>query len=305
MKAVFATGYGPPERLELKEIAIPTPGDHDILVKVMATTVNAGDARMRAFRVPPLLWLPARLMLGLFRPRQPVFGLELSGEVIAVGAKVTRFKTGDAVLASTEKAHFGAHAEYKCLPENGPVALKPGSVSFEDAATLPIGAVTALHFLEKAGIQSGQQVLIYGASGAVGTFAVQLARFFGARVTGVCSTTNLALVQSLGAQMVIDYTRTDVVSGDARYDLVFDTVGGLRPARARRILKAGGRFVTALGFDSASADASRLDFLTALVARGELRPVIDRRYRIDQLVEAHRYVDTQRKKGHVVVLPWL
>ncbi|PKL77201.1 MAG: NAD(P)-dependent alcohol dehydrogenase [Candidatus Melainabacteria bacterium HGW-Melainabacteria-1] len=301
MKAIVASQYGSPDVLELKDVENPQPETNEILVKVHAATVNAGDSRMRAFRVPWLFWLPARLTLGLFRPRQPIYGMELAGVVAAVGSKVTRFKVGDAVLASTLKANFGAHAEYKCLPEDGAVVMKPDQISFEDAATLPTGAITALYFLKKGGIQPGQKVLIYGASGSVGTFAVQLARHFGAEVTGVCSTANLELVKSLGAQQVIDYTQTDFTQNGQSYDLIFDTVGKLKRSQCQRSLTAKGRFLSTFSTETAFAEPAALDFLTGLAASGELKPVIDRRYALEQLAEAHRYVDQGHKKGNVVI----
>src|SRR5919202_4137365 len=199
MRAIVATGYGAADVLQLTEVEKPQPKDNEILVRVRASTVSAGDIRMRSFTVPPMLWLPARLTLGLSKPRQPIYGMELAGDVEAVGSAVQRFKVGDQVFASTLEHHFGGHAEYKCLPEDGAVAAKPRQLSYAEAATLAVGAHTALHFLKAGKIQPGQQVLINGASGSVGTFAVQLAKYFGADVTGVCSTRNVGLVTSLGA----------------------------------------------------------------------------------------------------------
>src|SRR5919202_1427347 len=251
VKAIVATAYGAPEVLQLKEVEKPTPKDNELLVKVHATTVNAGDCRMRSFSVPALFWLPARLVLGVRRPRNPIFGMELAGEVEAVGKAVTRFKPGDQVFASTFEQQFGAHTEYKCLPEDGAVAAKPNTLSYAEAATLPIGAQTALFFLKAANIQPGHNVLINGASGSVGTFAVQLAKYFGAEVTGVCSTRNVALVQSLGADTVIDYTQEDWTKNGATYDVIFDTVGKTTFSQCQGALKPNGYYLNTVMAGSA------------------------------------------------------
>ena len=225
MKAVVYTKYGPPEVLHLTEIAKPVPKDNEVLIKVHATTVTVGDTRMRSFTVPRGLWLPSRIYLGIRKPKRPVLGMELAGEIEAVGKQVTRFKVGDAVFASTFEVGFGGHAEYKCLPEDGLLAIKPANLTFGEAAAAVGGGMTALRCLEQGRIQPGQTVLIYGASGAVGTNAVQIAsRHLGAEVTGVCSTANLDLVRSLGAVRVIDYTQDDFTSDGPIYDVVFDTV---------------------------------------------------------------------------------
>lgn len=320
MKAMVATQYGPPEVLQFKEVAKPAPKDSEILVRVRASTVNVGDCRMRSFNVPPAFWLPARITLGLRGPKNPIFGMELAGEVEAAGSAVTRFKAGDRVFASTLAESFGAHAEYKCLPETGAVAALPSNATFEQAATLPISANTALYFLKKGNIEAGQQVLINGASGSVGSFAVQLAKCFGAEVTGVCSTRNVKLVQSLGADRVIDYTQADFTQNGVRYDIIFDTVGTTTLSRCAGSLKNNGYYLNTVmvlpEFKSlwhakktgkrvirgtATPTLQSLAVLKELVEAGQLRPVIDRCYPLEQLADAHRYVDTGRKQGNVVI----
>ncbi|MGH2352130.1 MAG: NAD(P)-dependent alcohol dehydrogenase, partial [Chloroflexota bacterium] len=231
MRAIVATNYGPPEVLQLREWAKPVPKANEILVRVRATTVSAGDSRMRSFTVPALIWLPARLHLGLRRLRNPIIGMELAGDVEAVGKGVRRFKAGDRVFASTLQHGFGAYAEYKCLPEDGTVAAMPRNAAYEDAAALSIGASTALWFLNAAHIRPSQRVLVNGASGGVGTYGVQIARHYGAAVTGVCSTGNVELVRSLGADEVIDYTREDPATSGGTFDVVFDAVGKVSPSQ--------------------------------------------------------------------------
>ncbi|MFN2290162.1 MAG: NAD(P)-dependent alcohol dehydrogenase [Anaerolineae bacterium] len=304
MRAVVCTAYGPPEVLELRDVAKPVPKADDVLVKVHATTVHVGDVRIRRFDVPRWQWLMARLALGLTKPRNSILGMELAGKVEAVGADVTRFKAGDQVFASTFGSGFGAYAEYKCLPEDGLLALKPQNMTFEEAAAgVASGAMAALRVLRKANLQSGQKVLIYGASGSVGTYAVQLAKVFGAQVTGVCSTRNLEMVRSLGAEHVVDYTQEDFADGAERYDVVFDAVDKIPSSRANQALNDTGVYLN-IDKDSGSPSGIKTDdliFLRELVEAGKLKAVIDRRYPLEEIVEAHRYVQKGHKRGHVIV----
>lgn len=322
MKAILATSYGPPEVLKLGQVEKPTPKDNEILVKIITTTVNAGDSRMRAFNVPTSYWIPARIALGLRKPKQPILGMEIAGEVAAVGKNVTRFNVGDAVFASIIEHGFGGYAEYMTLPEDGLLAKKAADVTFEDVVTLPISARTALYFLRQANIQPGQEVLIYGASGAVGTFAVQLAKHFGAHVTGVCSTRNLDMVKSLGADQVIDYTREDFTQNGQTYDVIFDTVGKTPYSQTVNSIKEGGvllHAVTSPGIllrmrwtamtsnkkmvgGGPPPNAEDLDTLQELMRQGVFKPVIDSCYPLEEMVQAHRLVDTGHKRGNVVIL---
>jgi NADPH:quinone reductase-like Zn-dependent oxidoreductase len=314
MKAMVYTKFGPPEVLQLQEVKKPTPKANEVLIKIFATAVTKEDPDMRA----------SPGFNGLLRPRHPILGQELAGEVEAIGKDVTRFRPGDQVFGMDS---FGAYAEYKCMPENGAVAIKPINLSYEEAASVPNGALTALPFLrDKGKIQSGQAVLIYGASGSVGAAAVQIAKYYGAKVTGVCSTTNLEWVKSLGADQVIDYTREDFTENGQTYDIIFDTVGkrsfseckgsltdegvylavAPTPAIMLQMLwsaKSSGKKVkfTAAGLRPAREKVKDLVFLTELIEGGKIKPVIDRCYPLEQIAEAHRYVEKGHKKGNVVI----
>jgi len=310
MKAVVCSKYGPPEVLQLKEVEKPVCRDNEVLIKVHATAVTTGDCRCRGFNIPAhfsiLTRLVMRLVLGLTKPRKPIQGLVLAGEVETLGKNVTRFQKGDQVFGSSGM-RFGAYAEYTCLPENGTITIKPANITikpanitYEEAAAIPFGFITALYFLRKGKIRSGQNVLIYGASGAVGTLAVQLARYFGADVTGVCSTSNRELVKSLGASTVIDYTKEDFTERNERYDIIFDAVGKTSESLCRKALAPGGTFVSVMK-GHAGESTEDLVFLKELVEAGKIRPVIDRCYPLEQIVEAHRYVEQGHKKGNVVI----
>ncbi len=302
MKAIVCTKYGSPEFLRLQDVEKPSPKNKEIRIKIFATAVTASDCIVRSFKLP--IWHPMGLMMGLalgfIKPRQPILGMVLAGEVDSVGKDVKSFKKGDQVFGF-DRFVFGTYAEYKCMPENGVLAIKPTNVNFEEAAAVPFGGLIALHFLKKGNIQRGQKVLIYGASGAVGTSAVQLAKYYGAKVTGVCSTANLELVKSLGADTVIDYTKEDFTNRDELYDFIFNAVGKRKAKlQCKKALTPNGKHVT-VDDGSPKVHIEDLILLKELVEAGKIKPVIDRRYSLEQMAEAHRYVDRGHKKGNVVI----
>jgi NADPH:quinone reductase-like Zn-dependent oxidoreductase len=319
MKIVVCTKYGPPEVLQFREAEKPAPKDNELLIRVYATTVTAGDWRVRSGNVPKGFGLLMRLALGFTKPRQPILGTELAGVVEAVGSTVRGFQAGDRVFAFAD-AKMGCYAEYKCMAEGGAVTRMPSNLTFEEAAALSFGGTTALHFFRKAQLKHGEKVLINGASGGVGTAAIQLAKHYGAEVTAVCSTANLDLVRSLGADHVIDYTREDFMKNGESYDVIMDNAGTAPFARCQGSLSEGGRLLLVLGglpemlrapwqsrggkkviTGVAAGSAEDVRFLAGLAEKGQFRPVIDRRYPFAQIVEAHRYVDTGRKRGNVVL----
>jgi NADPH:quinone reductase-like Zn-dependent oxidoreductase len=298
MKAIVWTKSGPPDVLELKEVEKSVPRDNEVLVKVHASTVTIGDTIIR--KIPRLILVPMGLLFG-FRSKK-ITGHEFAGVVEATGKEVTRFKEGDEVYGTTTGLSGGGNAEYVCVPEEwkmGVVAKKPAAITFEEAAAVPIGGMTALQILKKGNIRPGQKVLVYGASGSVGTYAVQLAKNYGAEVTGVCSSTNLEMVRSLGAETVIDYTKEDFTRNGEKYDVIFDAVRKIRASRCKNSLKEGGCFLSSRSPTKELTEY--LESLTELIEVGKIKAVIDRRYPLEQTVEAHRYVEKGHKKGNVVI----
>jgi NADPH:quinone reductase-like Zn-dependent oxidoreductase len=318
MKAAVCERYGPPEVVVIKDVPMPVVGDGDVLIRVKATAVNIADARVRALRVPRGLSIPTRLGMGIVRPRNPVFGLEVAGVVERVGAGVRSFKPGERVVAS-RGFKFGGHAEFIVVPESGAIAAIPRHAPDADAVAMLFGGVTALTFFDRAKLQAGEHILINGASGAVGVMAVQIAKKWRARVTGVCSAANVELVRSLGAADVIDYTSRDFTQDTTRYDVIMDNVGNAPYARVRHLLSPGGRFLMVIGDlpqmlatsfrddvvgasqEGAAFSARYYRLLMEMADAGELRAVIERSFPLEQIVDAHRLVDTGHKRGSVVI----
>ena len=315
MKAIICTKYGTPDFLQMKEVEKPTPKDKEVLIKIHATSVSSGDARMR--RADPFI---IRLIFGFKRPRKPILGMVVAGEIEAIGTSVSNYKIGDQVFGSSGM-NFGAHAEYVSVPEDAVLALKPSNMNYEEAAAIPVGAMASLHFLRIANIQQGQKVLIYGASGALGTMAVQLAKHYGAEITAVCSTANVELMKSLGADHVIDYTQEDFTKNGKKYDVVFDTIGKSSLRNALKSLSDNGHLLlasagigTMIGGSIKSMFIKKkivsgviketvkdMNFFKQLIEKGSLKAVIDRTYPLEQIVAAHAYVDKGHKKGNVII----
>jgi NADPH:quinone reductase-like Zn-dependent oxidoreductase len=321
MKAVVYEEYGPPEVLQLREVEKPAPKDNEVLIRIGAATVNTGDCEMRRPDIPNMIWFLIRLFFGLRKPRKRILGAYFAGEIEAVGKDVERFRVDDQVFA-TSGARFGAYAEYICLPSDYTIAAKPAGMTYEEAAGVPVGGLNALHYLRKAKVREGERVLVNGAGGSFGTFAVQLAKLMGAHVTGVDSTEKLDMLRELGADHVIDYTREDFTENDETYDVIFNVVVKSSYSRAVRSLNKGGRYLltnpagisqmlramwTSMTSNKkvitqfAREEVEELVHLRELIEAGKLRSVIDRSYPLEQAAEAHRYVETGRKKGNVVL----
>jgi NADPH:quinone reductase-like Zn-dependent oxidoreductase len=320
MKAVVYTKYGPPDVLQLKEVEKPVPKDNEVLIRIYAATVNAGDCEMRSCKAPILSRLLIRIFFGIRKPRKGILGQELAGEIESVGKEVTQFKKGDQVFAATEM-RLGAYAEYVSLPSKYAMAIKPANMTFEEAATVPLGGFNALYFLRKGNIQSGQRVLINGAGGSIGTYAVQIAKVFEAEVIAVDSTKKLDMLRSIGADHVIDYTQEDFTKNGECYDVIFDIVGKSSFSRSVKSLNPKGRYLLAIlrlsqmlrGLWTSMTSSKKvmtglasyrtedLEYLKELIEAGKIRPVIDRCYPLEQVVEAHRYVEKGHKKGNVVI----
>lgn len=325
MRAIVWTKYGPPEALELREVEKPAPKDDEVLIKIHATTVTAGDCELRSLKLPIIMALPLRIWIGMLKPKENTIpGTELAGEIEAVGKEVKRFKEGDQVFGAAGMG-FGANAEYICLPERpgdmeGGFSIKPANMTFEEAATVPFGARDALHFLRLGELRPGQKILINGAGGSIGTFAVQLAKLDGAKVTAVDSAPKLDMLRALGADYVVDYTREDFTKSGEIFDVIFDVVGTVRFSHGNRVLKADGTYLLAnpvsqilpglwtqmtskkkVIMQAASGSIGDLNYLKKLIEEGKIRTVIDRAFPLEEITEAHRYVEAGGKKGNVVI----
>ncbi|WP_222984039.1 NAD(P)-dependent alcohol dehydrogenase [Flagellimonas meishanensis] len=302
MRAVVYEAYGSPKVLKLKDIPKPIPKDDEILVRIHAATVTSGDIRLRASDFPPLFWLPARLLFGLFKPKKKILGHEFAGIVEETGKNVTKFNVGDDVFGTTTMLKTGSYAEYICLPQqwkSGVIGFKPVNLTYREAAALPVGAMTAMYLLDKANLKTGQNVLVYGASGSVGNYAVQMANQKGARVTGVCRAPNFEMVRSLGAESLIDYNKEDYSKGEEKFDIIFDAVGKTKKSEAKKVLKTGGHFVSVRMLTTEKDE--NLERIKTMAENEELKPFIDRCFKLDEIVKAHEYVDKGRKRGNVVI----
>jgi NADPH:quinone reductase-like Zn-dependent oxidoreductase len=319
MKAIVFREYGPPDVLQVCEVEKPASKDNEVLIRVHAATVATGDCELRSFTFPLWIWMPLRIWMGLIKPRKQILGQDLAGEIEATGKDVKQFRKGDKVYAAA--TDFGAHAEYKCLPSTDPIAIMPANISYGEAASIPTGGYNALHFLRKANIKEGQKVLINGAGGAIGVMAVQLAKYYGAHVTGVDSTGKLDMLRRIGADHVVDFTKEDFTKTGETYDVIFDVAGKSPFSRSVRALRENGYYLLGnprllqilrglwtsmtsskkVVFEFASPTPENLDFLRELIEAGKIKPVIDRAYPLEQIAEAHTYVDTGRKKGNVVI----
>jgi len=316
MKAIAWTKYGEPDVLKIIEIKKPIPRESEVLIKIHSSTVTTGDARLRSFKVPIGFWLPTRLAFGFFKPRKTIPGMDFSGEVESIGKDVTLLNVGDKVYG-TSGMHLGTNAEFICLPEKAALVKKPNEIDYDDAVAILFGGQTAIHFLkEKAKLGIGQNILINGASGAVGTASIQLAKYLGAEVTGICSTTNIELIKSLGANKTIDYTKENIEKTEEVYDVILDTVGNFPLSRCKHLLKKQGRLISInsglltnllaifkknLICGIAGESKESIEFLKKLALTGNIKPVIDRVYPLEKIIEAHRYVDKGHKKGNVVI----
>jgi len=320
MKAILWTRYGPPDLLQLGEVEKPTPNDNEILIKIHAATVSPGDCEIRRFDIHVLFWLPLRLYMGIRNPKRPILGMEMAGEIEAVGKDVKGYTPGDQVFGGGGM-RFGGHAEYVCLSIKNVMAIKPDKLSYEEAATLPTAGLNALHYIRKADIQPGQKILINGAAGCFGTYAVQLAKLFGAEVTAVDSSKKLDTLRSIGADHVIDYTQEDYTKNGETYDAIFDVVGKGSVSQGMKSLKQKGRYVLATPwvlqviqglwssmtsnkkfiFELAGEKPEDLVYLSELIEGGKVKPVIDRLYPLEEIPEAHRYVESGEKIGNVVI----